>query len=798
MNDKYSVLWFCPDFNSNKIKQLKSYIYSGTKVFFLSYNDLEDIRSDVFLTEAHSKGLLYSYMVKYSESWNEEQFLFNGEQDHDLLSFLDENSSFNKEQYMLEHSSLNHHLIVKAGAGTGKTTTMINRMMYLKYMDPELNMESVVMITFTNDAAIHMRAKLLEKLKNYYEVTKDPVYLEWMEEIGEMFIGTIHAFARQFLSFEGQKLGFDPSMKVRSYLYDRKKLVERFIDEFSVLEPNLYKGFKHVQHYKLVKAIMDILDRINNKSVSYDDILLRMDFGIDQKNFHQMVQFLVHQVVKELDIRKRQDEAVEISDLISQLTKLRELSIDELILKIRYLFVDEFQDTDEAQVSFVSWLAAKYQSQLFAVGDIKQSIYRFRGADYTAFNQLKSQLELANHPFDEFSLKKNYRSEAKLIKQFNRLFDKWSDRIKMFQFDETDKLIPVLEDTTHEGLVTLSMNDWNLQHLLKRLYHQDVAVLVRSNRHVRKSVELIESLGFFCEATVSGSFYRSLPVREFYLLLRRFTHPFVPKDQYLFHCSSYGANELSVAQVMQQFSPERLTILDQVGEFENDAIQFNNATAAIANLQQYIEQVKPHEVFCKRYYQDLRLRFPNVDEEMQQVEAQAKMKEYKVNLDRLLFLLKKQFGDFKASLYDYEKFLSIKMATDSTENEWKLQKEASHRIKVMTVHKAKGLEFDYVLMPETSSTFVKNGKTQVLLLQEEGYWKLGYYVNWNDQVVENSHYKQNIVDENIELIAEESRLLYVALTRAKKGVFVNSSPSTSRQSFQCWSDLLESGELLHV
>lgn len=797
MKDKYSVLWFCPDFNSTKIKQLKSYIYSGVKVFLLSYDDLEDIRSDVFFNEAHSKGLLYSYIVKYSEPWNDERFLFNGEQDYDLLSFLNENSSFNKEQYLLEHSSINHHLIVKAGAGTGKTTTMINRIMYLKYMDPELNMESVVMITFTNDAAIQMRAKLLEKFKNYFEVTKDPMYLEWMEEIGEMFIGTIHAFARQFLSVEGQKMGFDPSMKVRSYLHDRKKLVERFIDEFSVREPGFYEGFKHIQHYKLVKTIIDILDRINNKSVSFVDIL-KMDFGIDQRNFHQMAQFVVHHVVKELDIRKRQDEAVEISDLISQLTTLRQLSKDELLLKIRYLFVDEFQDTDEAQVSFVSWLTDKYYSQLFAVGDIKQSIYRFRGADYTAFNQLKSQLELTNHSYVEYSLKKNYRSEEKLIKQFNRLFDKWSDRITMFHFDETDKLIPVIEDTTHEGLVTLSMNDWNLQHLLKRLYHQEMAVLVRSNRQVRKSVELIESLGYFCEATVSGSFYRSLPVREFYLLLRRFTHPFVPKDQYLFHSSSYGANELSVAQVMQQFSPERLTILEQVGQYENDAVRLNNGKATIANLQQYIEQVKPHEVFCKRYYQDLRLRFPDVDEEMQRMEALAKMQEYKVNLDRLLFLLKKQFGDFQASLYDYEKFLSIKMATDTTENEWKLQKEATHRIKVMTVHKAKGLEFDYVLMPETSSTFVKNGKTQVLLLQEKGDWKLGYYVNWNDQVVENSHYKQNIVDENIELVAEESRLLYVALTRAKKGIFVNSSPNMSRQSFQCWSDLLESGELLHV
>jgi DNA helicase II / ATP-dependent DNA helicase PcrA len=798
---RYSVLWFNPEITEMTSTTIKNFLMKGLKVYFFTFDDIEGLLEDTSLKECSEKGLLILSEVRYSENWDGKSYFFFDGKDVDmvLLDYLENNCSFNKEQYVLEHSDEEQHFIVKAGAGTGKTTTMVNRILYLIHMKPDLNMGSVVMITFTNEAAIHMRKKLMEKLKGYYDITKNQKYLEWMGEVGNMFIGTIHSFAKEFLSIEGQRLGFSQSMQVRSYLHDRKKLIEKYIDRFAAEYAEAYQSFRYLPHYKLIRAFMNFFERINNKSISYEAIQ-SMEYGHDQKGFNHFASYVIGNVTTELTKKKLDEEALEINDLISQLGIMKSIDKNQLKLTIRYLFVDEFQDTDEAQVSFVVWLTENYQCQLFAVGDIKQSIYRFRGADYTAFIQLKEHLKNGNQSYHEYSIRKNYRSEHLLINQFNQLFQKWDNMIDKFHYDESDRLLSVKEDTAHEGIVTLKLDDNNLIHVLKRLYKQNIAVLVRSNRQVLDMVEKIESLGFFCDAEVTGSFYRSLPVREFYLLLRRFTHPKVAKDRYLFHQSSYGPNEISIAKILQAFTSEKPFVLDLIDLYENwDNYDRNfQYQSTISVLQTIIEHTKPYDVFRRRYYQMLKEQFPDQDREMQKKEAMTKMKEYKVNLDRLIFLLKKEFGDFQASVYDLEKFLSIKMATDSTENEWKQQSDVSHRVKVMTVHKAKGLEFDYILMPLTTSAFIKDGKTDILLLSDENSWKVGYYINWKDQIIENDIYKEEYKAEQEEMIAEEARLLYVALTRAKKGIIVDSSPTMNRYTIQYWSDLLESGERLSV
>lgn len=807
MNEaKYSVLLFSSDIRQIRASELRQYIQSGRKVYLLAFDDPQELLEDPILHEAHKKELLQVSIVRYAPEWErvwavieDGKVKVNHSQ---LLDYLDQNSAFNKGQYELEHAYSRGHYIVKAGAGTGKTTTMINRIMFLKHMQGDLDLRSIVMITFTNEAAANMRSKLLEKIKNYYDLTKDKKYLEWMEEAGRMFIGTIHSFAREFLVTEGQTLGFSRSMEVRSYKHERRRLIEKYIDQFSVECPEIYERFRHIPHYQIIRSFIAMIEQLHNKSVSVEAIG-QLHFGADSHGFHEFADYVIKHVIRELDEQKKTEETLEISDLISRLASLKNLSSDQLRLSIRYLFVDEFQDTDESQAAFISWLAEKYGCQLFVVGDVKQSIYRFRGADYTAFLQLQQQLETVNQVYKEYSLQKNYRSSPTLLTQLNALFQKWTKVVEKFPFDDTDKLIPAKEEgckKEEKGLVALDMGDAALKRLLRCLYQKDVAILVRSNREVLEMVDRVENMGFFCEATMSGTFYRSLPVREFYLLIRRFTHPYVPKDRYLFHQSSYGENELTIAKVLSAYTPETPFILDLLQTFDNMErweCQWNTSSA-LAVLQNIIDEVRPHEVFRLRYYNQLRSRFPDGDVEMHRKEAIAKMKEYKMNLDRLIFFIKKEFGDFHASFYDLEKFLAIKMATDASENELKITRGVNHRIKVMTVHKAKGLEFDYVLMPLTRHPFIKQGKTDVMLISDRAQWKLGYSIHWDDMEFENNYYNEYAGSEKKELIGEETRLLYVALTRARKAVYVNSSSPMNPYQAQCWSDLLESGEMLVV
>ncbi|MBE3570014.1 MAG: UvrD-helicase domain-containing protein [Bacillales bacterium] len=162
------------------------------RFFFAPFDDTEVLMKNDLLAKALTKGVLRLSTVRYSDEWENKRFAFQDGEVEDLkfFDFLDENSSFNKEQYILEHKKGNEHCLVKAGAGTGKTTTMISRIMFLKHMNPNLHLKEVVMITFTNEAATQLREKFMEPLKNYYELTKNKKYLEWMEEAGDMFIAT--------------------------------------------------------------------------------------------------------------------------------------------------------------------------------------------------------------------------------------------------------------------------------------------------------------------------------------------------------------------------------------------------------------------------------------------------------------------------------------------------------------------------------------------------------------------------------------------------------------------------------
>lgn len=794
----YSSLLFHPQIEKDVEELVISLLCGGKKVYFYTFDKLDDLKNIDFIYKAAKNGLLRMDTVRYDPEWDGEPINYNDGKavNEAFLTYLEKNSSFNKEQYELEHANQVTHCIVKAGAGTGKTTTMIDRLMYLKHLDEELSLENVVMITFTNEAAVHMRMKVIEKLRHYYEVTKDPRYLIWTEEVARMFIGTIHAYSKEFLVSEGEKLGFHRGLKVRSYRYERRKQIQKELDQFSMMNSQVYNQFKHIPHYQLVSAIDRMIEKLYNKSIPLNEVF-SMNVGEDTSQFHTLSKTVIYEVLAELQRRKRQEDSLEIYDLIAMLKNVYG-EVRDQNLSIQYLFVDEFQDTDESQVSFISWLASTYRCQLFAVGDVKQSIYRFRGADYTAFTQLKEQLEHNHEVVRDYALQKNYRSAPILLSQFNTLFTKWDRRIEEFQFLKNDELLAGLQDKKSEGIVGISFDRSVLQRLLERLHKKNVAVLVRSNGNVKEMVERIEAMGYFCEASIEGSFYRSLPVREFYLLVRSLTHRNVPKDQYLFHQSIYGKNDLSIKEILHQFTYDEPYVLKLVKDREEDLLWAKDISA-LMYLEKHIKEKKPHRKHAQRLYASLRQQFPDQSEEMQRQEALVQMKEYEMNVEYLLYLLKKEFGDFQATLYDIEQFLSIKMATDRDTNSLTLEKDVSHRIKVMTVHKSKGLEFDYVLLPMIDSQFIREGRTEVILFPKENRWHMGYHISWKDKTCRNSIYDANITSENKETIAEETRLLYVALTRAKENVYVNTQTTMKAiGTFNKWSDLLEGGEHLNV
>ena len=129
-----------------------------------------------------------------------------------ILEKLSEQSQFNFEQYQVEHATPEKNIVIRAGAGTGKTYTMISRIGFICYTQnvPLQKMaDRIVMITFTNEAADQMEEKLKAYFKNCYLVTSKPDYLQMISQIDHMQISTIHSYAKNLIAQMGTSFGYE-------------------------------------------------------------------------------------------------------------------------------------------------------------------------------------------------------------------------------------------------------------------------------------------------------------------------------------------------------------------------------------------------------------------------------------------------------------------------------------------------------------------------------------------------------------------------------------------------------------
>ena len=204
MRPKYSILFYREDLN-NYLDSIKEYLNEGIKVFwfgtaqdvsrlkeafypfvaafFLQVFDLESINQDAF-----------------NECKSEPEIIVDGEgisTDYKkLFDWIEEYiPSFNAAQYRVEHAEAKSNIVVKASAGTGKTTVMVDRILYLMHMVPDLDMSEIYMITFTNAATNQMNDRLQEMLLKKYSLTKNKRYLSWLEQQSQMHISTIDSLA---------------------------------------------------------------------------------------------------------------------------------------------------------------------------------------------------------------------------------------------------------------------------------------------------------------------------------------------------------------------------------------------------------------------------------------------------------------------------------------------------------------------------------------------------------------------------------------------------------------------------
>ncbi|RAL21420.1 UvrD-helicase domain-containing protein [Thermoflavimicrobium daqui] len=804
INPNYSVIIYTTEINKKMIEQIEQWIQSGIKVLLFTTDILEEYEEKTLWQKWRKQQFYYWFEIPFRAEYDNRTVYFIDGQitDLGLFEYLCKHSqqqgfySFNSEQYRVEHAPPHHHLFVMAGSGTGKTTVMINRLLYLKHLNPTFLFSQVAMITFTNEAATVIRQKLHRRIRDYYELTMNRKYLDWIDELRNVEISTIHTFAKKLFERDGREIGFSKKIQIRGYQEERRFQIERMIDQFAHDHPEIYQQFETNRYYHLVQSIQSVIEQLDHQSLHETDIE-SIDFGYDDKGFGQLLKYVIVNGMRELQLIKEENDQWEVHDLIRKLHDLQQVEGFKPQVKLQYIMVDEFQDTDAVQVQFLLWLQKVIPyCRLFVVGDVKQSIYRFRGADYTAFTQLRKGLP--DQPLTQIHLNKNYRSQSTLLEEMDSLFKNWGAKIEGFPYQSKDKL----QAMNREGEGGIYEQDFSLnvvwKKVLSELEGKETAILVRSNALVQETIAKCEQMGFFCEGNTSGSFYRSLPVRELYLVIRFLLLPQSSSSLYALHRSSYGDDTLSHQELIHHFTPDRdyaLSLLQKQPDYDywQQILRMAKYTPPVILLEEIIKTRQPHQRYGERLWLRISRKRSEVDPPLLKKQCLYLLDQYQTRLSYLLYLLKKHFSDSIATLHGLERFLRIHMQTDTEEKDPKVPERVgnqTHIFRCMTVHQAKGQEFDHVVLPRTDSAFIVPEHPHIFVDLKGSTPSVAYQLKLDDQLLWNSIYSQLKQKERDELIAEETRLLYVAMTRARKSLFIQTPAIFKQKRPNSWADLL--------
>ena len=401
---------------------------NGTKVYLLTYTDLQF--SSIADYDKHMKAFqLNIYTAKGSiQSPITSNCFIDGEQiTYQLLTLIDEHfPNFNSGQFKAIHQPIDAHQIITAGAGTGKTHVMIDRILFL-LMNGGIPLKLITMITFTNASTNEMKKRLEEKFIMLFNLTKHSQFLLFAEEVKEIQISTIHSFARFIVKQLAHEIGYGQNVQLRSFKFAKKTIIQELLDEFFSTRPAEQFLDTKVKDYEFIDLVYSMWEEMEKKGLTSEEIQ-QIDWGAvsgtEATVIHETLQYIFSHCETRLDDLKRAENAITMGDLIRKLKlftnsedKMKQLSRDH------FIFVDEFQDSDAVQIELLASLQKFLHYRLFVVGDIKQAIYRFRGADYKSFQELQDATKEVEYAKNELQI--NYRSSSSLLDKMHPLFERW-------------------------------------------------------------------------------------------------------------------------------------------------------------------------------------------------------------------------------------------------------------------------------------------------------------------------------------------------------------------------------------
>lgn len=719
MEPRYSILYFKEELTRHYDK-IRAYLLDGIKVFwFGETHECEALRKEFpgFVKEFFLQVYDISDMEGVSAIPSSKVIDGVGISDKysTLFDWFERNIyAFNTAQYRVEHCKETANIVVKASAGTGKTTVMIDRILYLMHMIPGLNMSEIYMITFTNEATNQMNDKLQEKLLSKYSLTKNKKYLSWLEQQSQMHISTIDSLAYDLFRRFGTGVGFGRDLEIQPMEKDRKDLIKDILSDCLNERESIMTQIG-MTYSEASRLIDDYWRELTRKGYTINEILEK-DWGNAElepivANFQKTLCEVLKQFEKRYSQLKLDANAISINDLFFDFGHyLLDKQLECNGLDMRYLFVDEFQDTDATQIRTFASLAKTIGARLFVVGDIKQSIYAFKGATDEAFDILESEMK-GNLCY--YSLRNNYRTCANIMKVMEKYFFAWSEEgllryeesVRPFKKDTGEVYMEMVYKKDEIPVLTINAIDQALQELeldvrsgKKKVSEKTkVAVLVRGNKKAAEIAELCRAEGMTVVLNSDKPFFLSQAVRDFYAMISSYIFVDQPIYTYNYLMTPYAVYDdvISVTE-MERLKGDQKALNEYLQKFTaNTSWHKYQKEFRIRPVLSVIKDIVENENVIENYIALDKDHMYGDDwtEAKKNRQALIDAKSYQMNLDKLMEMIQQRMDGEFVTLYDIYAYLSLMIASNREEMEPDIEMVDDYTsVYIMTVHKSKGLE----------------------------------------------------------------------------------------------------------
>jgi len=599
--------------------------------------------------------------------------------------------------------------LVVAGAGSGKTKVLTSRLAYI-VKEKKAWPNQILCVTFTNKAAKEMRDRVIkilgEKLNS----------LSWL--------GTFHSISVKFLRRHAEALGFKSNFTILD-VDDQKKLIRNICKAENIDAKKISPQF-----------IIALIDRWKNKGLLPDDVKLSKKHIFENQILK--VYKIYQKKIKDLN-------ACDFGDLILYCVKLFEQNHDIRNIysnNFKYILVDEYQDTNFIQNKWLN-LIVNENKNICCVGDDDQSIYSWRGAEiknFLSFDKVYPDCKI-------FRLEQNYRSTKNILDTASYLISHNKDRLGKKLWSDGQKGDLVKLNCYRNGKEEAQgVGDIIEQNIKKKNSLNNIAILVRAIYQTREFEERFLKIGVNYRIIGGTKFYERAEVKDAICYLRVINQKF---DDLAFerivNTPRRGLGETTIKQLHEYSSKSNLCLEDSVRKLiELDKFK-PKIKAAIKHLLDFLTKWRA-DLKTNKHYDLLKII---LDESgYSEMLKNKKDLENENRLENLKELLR--------AMRDYDNlqgFLEHVALATSIDQKWE-----DERVNIMTMHAAKGLEFDVVFLPGWEEGLFPHQKS----LEEKGDFAL----------------------------EEERRLAYVGITRAKKEAHI--SFAMQRTYHGEWMDSLPS------